>query len=488
MVSEAIDHAAAAHEGALATLEVLRSFLSHPDAVDLELVKAARSRMSSQLLSDAWQTKLADEARGAYHLCLERRDLNTQPDAMISTTHVRALCLAIVETGTSSPSRDMDKASHAKHWARCGLQFVLCSEADEAESALEKASRLLREMVDAESIEVLEIELQIKGYQAHLAWCRGEMRQVLKHVEEAHALLEQRGGAQFLLASSRLYLSENVAFRLASCGYEVSDLGGGDFGDGTASSGGGGAPPTIERRELIRLLDLAISLLGGSAAELEEAELSLLRDKILRLRAWLCMLEDEIEMATHSLNQHSARASCPEYMMLRCALLFKSNQPAEASAQTIEWLRSDSSLSYDAASDAITLLCNNESHRTALTAVNVLSDRIGASRDDASSLGTGSLGTALSQQYSDLQERKHALLTESLPDSAAAAEHLEAILDGHCAGRLPLEESTLRTLAFKLWATGCEYYASGDLHHAVLDFERSFRFLEPTRAVCAQAR
>ena len=54
-------------------------------------------------------------------------------------------------------------------------------------------------------------------------------------------------------------------------------------------------------------------------------------------------------MATQSLSYHSSheRAS-PSYMLLRCALLLRSQQRSEASEQTIDWLRSDTSLSYEA--------------------------------------------------------------------------------------------------------------------------------------------
>ena len=78
----------------------------------------------------------------------------------------------------------------------------------------------LRKVTDAESIEVLECSLHQLGYSAHLAWTRGDFRRVLRHVEEAHAILEERGGSHFSFASSRLYLSEQVAFRLARKGFE----------------------------------------------------------------------------------------------------------------------------------------------------------------------------------------------------------------------------------------------------------------------------
>ena len=142
------------------------------------------------------------------------------------------------------------------------------------------------------SQELLECELHLCGYRAHLAWTRGDFKQVLKHVEEAHALLEERGGAQWILASSRQYLSEQVALRLARRSFELSGGAGAPDADAAEGAGGGGE---VERREQLRLLDLALSLLGSSSATadaLDELDLSSLRDLILRLRAWLCMLED----------------------------------------------------------------------------------------------------------------------------------------------------------------------------------------------------
>ena len=115
-------------------------------------------------------------------------------------------------------------------------------------------------------------------------------------------------------------------------------------------------------------------------------DLASLRDRILRLRAYVCMLEDEIDSATHSLSQHSASKS-PELMMLRCALLFRSNRPTEASALTLDWLRSATDLEYDFASDAVRLLTDSQAHGSALTAVNVLSERI-ASREELSTRAT----------------------------------------------------------------------------------------------------
>jgi len=210
----------------------------------------------------------------------------------------------------------MDRAAHAKHWARTGMQFVILGEGDEAQRCLDASGAQLRSVTDSESIEVLECELQLwcaawprcaacpqcaarprcsararlpclplgsprrpltndpyprivrarrSGYRAHLAWTRGDLRQVLRHVEEAHAMLEARGGTQLQhFASSRMYLSDQVAFRLARKGFEISEAGGGAPND----KGEGG----IERRQLIRLLDLALSFLGGSAPSAADAQ------------------------------------------------------------------------------------------------------------------------------------------------------------------------------------------------------------------------
>lgn len=409
---------------------VFGSFLERKETGSLDDLIALRSRLASS--ADCNISSLAAEARSVYNHIIERK-----PD--LTNTHLRALCLSVISSA-DQPLRDPDKSAHAKHWARCGLQFVLFSQPDEAERALQASSRLLSETVETESIEVLEVELQIKGCHAHVAWCRCDMRSVLRHVEEAHAMLEQKASAQFLLTSSRLYLSEAVAFRLAARGFETTMLD--DAEPSADASGAARVAPDIDRRDLIRLLDLALSLVGSPSVEMEESEITALRDKILRLRAWLCMLcvthetrapalaaqlpssprsssltkyvrcrfatvsgsEDEIEMATHSLNQHSAQSS-PEWMLMRCALLFKSNQPAEASAQTVEWIRSGHSLPYVAASDAIEMLCQHQAYQSALTAVNVLSERLAAGFDgpDASS-HVATQGTEISQQYSELQE------------------------------------------------------------------------------------
>lgn len=362
--------------------------------------------------------------------------------------------------------RDIDLISRARHWARTGLGFVLCDEPDEAQATLDTADRLLRNTVEPESVEVLEVDLLLRGYYAHAAWARGDVRQVIRHVEQAHALLERRGGAQLNLSSSRLYLAEQVAWVLAARGHELI---------GHTSTPNESA--RIQRRDVIRLLDLGLSLLGGCTYNDDACGLS---DRILRLRAWLCMQEDEVDVATQSLSQHSAQTASEEYMLIRCALLFRSGQPSEGSAQLLEWLKSQPDLSHEAASDAVQLLVESEAPSSALAAVRILTERLTKSEL--------CLGSAEAREFSELQEIKFKLLTETVPDSAAAAEHLEMLLDGQMSGRLPLEESTLRTFAAKLWASACDRYGGGDLHHAIEDLERAWRFLESTSNVSGQAR
>lgn len=132
--------------------------------------------------------------------------------------------------------------------------------------------------------------------------------------------------------------------------------------------------PPIARRDMIRLLDLSLALLGGDSHDGQD-DTRLVRDKVLRLRAWLCLEDGEIDMATQSLRSHTSEAS-PEFMLLHCALLFRSGQREHAGATTLEWIRGDTGLAYEAASDAVQLLLENQSTSTALSAVNLLSERV----------------------------------------------------------------------------------------------------------------
>lgn len=152
---------------------ILAEFIADPKGavVDAQAISAARASLALSAADDALAS-LAGDARAAYNLSLEQK-----PD--VANTQLRALCLALISSGTE-PLRDAEKASHAKHYARLGLQFVLTSEPDEADRALDVASRLLSQTIDSDSIEVLELELLIKGYRAHASWCRNDLRSVLR--------------------------------------------------------------------------------------------------------------------------------------------------------------------------------------------------------------------------------------------------------------------------------------------------------------------
>ena len=312
---------------------------------------------------------------------------------------------------------------------------------------------------------MVEIELQLLGFRAHLSWSHGQMRQVARHLEEAHAIIERRGGsASFLLVTPRRYLAEHVAFTLAQRGFELID----------ESASGGAADtertPPFERRDLVRLLDLGLAMLGDLASEIDEVQR--LRDGALRLRALLCIQEKEVDLAAHSLRQHSAHKT-DAYELLHTHLLFSCHQPAEAQAYALEWLRSKPHASSSTATTLIDLLVMHDAISAALTSITLLSERLGQ--------GEWHVGSEEAEQYSELQQIKHRLLTERAPDSAAAAEHLETILDGHCSGRLPLEEATLGALAAKLWTAGVDSYNTGDMHRTTESFENAYRFLEHTR-------
>lgn len=497
--------ASSTHDSAAASIHAcLLDFATASSFADLDLaaVHAARASVASSRFSAEWVSKLRGDALLSYnHATSLRKRALTEPSALSAINHVRALCLAILELGGAM--RDMDKGQHAKHWARTGMQFMIGGELDEADRALGAAARLLRETIENESDEMIETELLLKGYQSHLAWARlkrgegGSMKQVIQHIEDAHAVLEQRAaGVRPRLDSTRLYLAEHCCFRVAGEGYELAEL--------------SDAPTDcVERRQLVRLLDLALALLGtsrstissGAAAratpaphgpyddDSDRSDHRELRDKIARLRSWLFLLDDEVDQATYALNQHSQSPLVSEYIIMRSAILFRSHQPAEASAQTIEFLRAEPDLPHDVTSDAVELLIEHGAFTSALTSINLLSERLVSAAVGAPD-GTCALriGSPASRHFSELQILKFQLLTHEVPDTAAASEHVEALLDGHVNGRAPLEEDTLRVLASKLWKAGCEHYQQGDLHRCVEAMERSYRLLENTSRVAGQVQ
>ena len=475
-------------------LDVLRELICDPAVpIDPDRLYAARRALHDDpsVLKTSDIELLASEAHAAFNASLQKREGGDADEVKRLTvaTHVRTFCLSVISASTPDVRvlNDLELTQRARHWSRVGLQWVMCNNALEAEGALDEAARLLRATTEPESIEVLEIELQLLGFRAHLGWSRGQMRQVKRHLEDAHALVERRGGScSFLLVGPRRYLAEHVAFILAHRGFELLDdgssgglsnplgsLGSGGGGGGAAAGGSSAVERTtpFERHDLIRLLDLGLALLGDLGSEIDDVRR--LRDSALRLRALLCIQENEIDLAAHALRQHSA-SKTDAFSLLNTLLLFRCNQPAEAQAHALDWLRSSEHMPGATATTLIDLFVANDAISAALSAIGVLTERL-AQR------GEWAAGSDEGLEYAELQEIKFRLLTERAPDSAAAAEHLETILDGHCSGRRLLEEATLFALASKLWAAGVSHYQMGDLFRTTSSFEDAYRFLEHTR-------
>ena len=92
-------------------LATLSAFAEDPSSVGAEQVARCRAALASSALTA--HASLTAEARGLYNRCLEP-PLASRPDVLLATTHVRALCLALIEASAdAAPRSDMDKASHA---------------------------------------------------------------------------------------------------------------------------------------------------------------------------------------------------------------------------------------------------------------------------------------------------------------------------------------------------------------------------------------
>lgn len=140
-----------------------------------------------------------------------------------------------------------------------------------------------------------------------------------------------------------------------------------------------------------------------------------------------------------TLSQHE-KSDQEEYRLLSYFLLFKTNQHTEACTQILSWLRDEPKLSWQSARDAVGLLIEREAHAAALQACDVVLDRLRR----MCSAGADGLAPAR-DQYSDVVELKFHLLADIVPDSAAKADHVEAILDGHVNQSFPLTPLTLST-------------------------------------------
>ena len=110
----------------------------------------------------------------------------------------------------------------------------------------------------------------------------------------------------------------------------------------------------------MRMLDLAITLLGDDLGDAQA-----LRDRSLRLKTWLALLEEDFDLAAQALDQHTCyelrrsghaageagagaeaeeKAECDVgggeagYHLLTFTLLFKTNRKAEACSQVLDWV------------------------------------------------------------------------------------------------------------------------------------------------------
>ena len=478
---------------AIDLIEVLTAAAGDVQSVPLRTIKAARVLVVDnewvQAQSAADQQGAIQQARIVYNHAQEWRRRCTDEDTLRRNSHLRVLSLVVLKDWGLS-TVDSEIAIMSKHWGRTALQFVLCAELcveeeeadiEQAELCFRQASALLQRASAPGQVEVLEASCMLKGWQAQLDWLRGDVQSVIQRLEDAHAALEQHGGSA-LLPTARRYLSEHCAYALASSGFQKCT--------GIDSEGGGGGH-AIDRRSLMRMFDLAIALLGDDLGDAQA-----LRDRALRLKAWLALLEEDFDLTAQALDQHSCyelRSSGHAgseadseaerdvgggeagYHLLTFTLLFKTNRKAKACSQVLDWV---STTPFHMSRDALQLLQENNCPVAAVEACSRLLDRFAASQEE----------------YSELVEVKHRLLegeeaapygsdanspaTETTQDSAAAARYLETVIDAHSNGQRKLTSATLQELGRRLFRAGCRSFAAGDLHHGIEHFEGAARFLE----------
>ena len=481
--------------------EVLSAAVADVQSVPLRTIKAARvlavdnEWVKAQSAAD--QRVYIEKARLVYNRAQEWRRHCTDEDTLRRNSHLRALALVVLKDcwGWGS-SLDSEIAVMSKHWGRTALQFVLCAElcAEDEEADIEQAQlcfrqafALLQRASAPGQVEVLEASCMLKGWQAQLDWLKGDVQSVIQRLEDAHAALEQHGGSA-LLPTVRRYLSEHCAYPFASWGFQKCA---GIDGEG------GGAGHAIDRRSLMRMLDLTIALLGDDLGDAQA-----LRDRALRLKAWLALLEEDFDLAAQALDQHTCYelrrgghtaseagaeaeavveaerdvgAGEAGYHLLTFTLLFKTNRKAEACSQVLDWV---STTPFDMSRDALQVLQENDCSKSAVDACSRLLERFASSQEE----------------YSELVEIKHRLLegeegapsgsdarppaAETPQDSAAAAAYLETVIDAHSNGQRKLTSATLQTLGRRLFRAGCRSFATGDLHHGIERFEGASRFLE----------
>ncbi|KAL1511266.1 hypothetical protein AB1Y20_006074 [Prymnesium parvum] len=436
---------------------ILRSFVDDGVSPAMEEVARTRQKLQQEDVSTAMQPDLYAPcasprtvvdtsvtipsiryrlARLAYNRCLQ----STTGKPTLLMTHMRSLALVVMAMCERDVSKWTPSAltSRVKHWGRTAVAFGICKAESDADECFGEATSLLSLTSSHDDPLVLEAEILVKGWQA----------------------------ADEVLLGARRYLAEHVAFAAAAHGYlQLAEK---------------KTDPPYNQAALIRLLDLATGLLPDSDQDAYD-----LRDRITRLRAWLCIEEGDVDMAAQALSRH-VDASNDEYRLLNYNLLFRTHRPGEACSQVLSWVRDTAPgrLSFDGAMDAIALLIEKEEKGAARQTCHALVERLRG----AFALANGSPPQELCAAYAEAAEMLFHILTEIAPDSAACADHLEACLDGHTSDRFSLNENTLRMIASKLWEQGALYYHENDLHRASIAIENAFRFLEHTTDKGATAR
>jgi hypothetical protein len=206
---------------------------------------------------------LAEAATSVYNKLLTNAD---KPELL----HLRALCLSILSRANTDGS---PFAGYVRRWNRVGLQFVVLGEADEAERCFSKAESYLGYLTPEDS---LQARLELHSFRAHHAWVLRRVQHVFEHLEEARLLLHNcTSPLSSQLAARQMYITEHVAFRYAKLAFRSEHA-------NDESTG-------VTRADIMRLVDLGVALLDEHTSEhtTRSSEAITLRDKMLRLHAWI---------------------------------------------------------------------------------------------------------------------------------------------------------------------------------------------------------
>ncbi len=399
---------------------------------------------------------------------------------------LKAICLFVYQRLGARDIDDAERAELARHWIKTGAKLLALDEAEEAFFCLGRA-RLALDTASLEHADVLNVSCYHRGWEASAEWVRKAPERAVHLLEEALDFANFRAGT-LCTDSTRFFLAVDVAFALACQGH----IGGTSLRlVETDAATTGSAPMEVipsdadskdarMRRSVMRLAEIAELLLSftGSGATPDAppslTEWIAARDRVLRLLAWLCMQEDKMESAADWLTKHSAvcdggvsKDDEESLVQLQLALLFLTDRVTEAAARASGWLLSDegASLRVDTVLNTLGLLCEHGCAEAATRACDHFLNHPGGGDGEARAL------------HSELCELQYKLLTEMVPDSAAATALLDLILDGHATSAKPVRRETLSWLAKRLWNRGYEAFNDGELYKTIEYYEQCARFL-----------